>query len=104
MSRAEPLHLRARWIVPVGGPAIEDGWLRIEHGRIVAIGRRRLTGNPPSGRSIDLGDSIILPGLVNAHTHLEFSDLERPLDAEGGLPGWIARVVALRRARPSGLE
>ena len=104
MSRAEPLHLRARWIVPVGGPAIEDGWLRIEHGRIVAIGRRRLTGNPPSGRSIDLGDSIILPGLVNAHTHLEFSDLQQPLDAEGGLPGWIARVVALRRARPSGLE
>jgi cytosine/adenosine deaminase-related metal-dependent hydrolase len=90
--------------VPVGGPAIEDGWLRIEQGRIVAIGRRNLTGNPPSGRSIDLGDSIVLPGLVNAHTHLEFSDLERPLDAEGGLPGWIARVVALRRARPSGLE
>ena len=104
MSRAEPLHLRARWIVPVGRRPIEDGWLRIEHGRIVAIGRRRLTGNPPSGRSIDLGDSIILPGLVNAHTHLEFSDLERPLDAEGGRPGWIARVVALRRARPSGLE
>jgi cytosine/adenosine deaminase-related metal-dependent hydrolase len=94
--------LRARWIVPVGRPAIEDGWLRIEHDRIVAIGRRRLTGNPPFGRSIDLGDSIVLPGLVNAHTHLEFSDLERPLDAEGGLPGWIARVVALRRARPTG--
>lgn len=102
MSRAEPLHFRARWIVPVGRPAIEDGWLRIEHGRIVAIGRRKLTGNPPSRRSIDLGDAIILPGLVNAHTHLEFSDLERPLGAEGGLPGWIARVVALRRARPSG--
>ncbi|MEN9667533.1 MAG: hypothetical protein RLZZ326_3896 [Planctomycetota bacterium] len=104
MSRAEPLHLRARWIVPVGRRTIEDGWLRIERGRIAAIGRRRLTGNPPSGQSIDLDDAIILPGLVNAHTHLEFSDLERPLDAEGGLPGWIARVVALRRARPSGLE
>lgn len=104
MKQTGAFHLRARWIVPVGRPTIEDGWLRIEHGRIVAIGRRRLTGNPPSGQSIDLGDSIVLPGLVNAHTHLEFSDLERPLDAEGGLPGWIARVVALRRARPSGLE
>ena len=104
MSRAQPLHLRARWIVPVGRRTIEDGWLRIERGRIAAIGRRRLTGNPPSGQSIDLGDAIILPGLVNAHTHLEFSDLERPLEAEGGLPGWIARVVALRRARPSGPE
>ncbi|MEI8317731.1 MAG: amidohydrolase family protein, partial [Planctomycetia bacterium] len=102
MSRAQPLYLRARWIVPVGRRPIEDGWLRIERGRIAAIGRRRLTGNPPSGQSIDLGDAIILPGLVNAHTHLEFSDLERPLDAEGGLPGWIARVVVLRRARPTG--
>ena len=102
MNRAEPLHLLARWIVPVGGPTREDGWLRIEQGRIVAIGRRRLTGNPPSGQSIDLGDSIVLPGLVNAHTHLEFSDLQQPLDTEGGLPGWIARVVALRRARPTG--
>ena len=104
MSRAQPFYFRARWIVPVGRRTIEDGWLRIERGRIAAIGRRRLTGNPPSGQSIDLGDAIILPGLVNAHTHLEFSDLERPLEAEGGLPGWIARVVALRRARPSGLE
>lgn len=104
MKRTGAIHLRARWIVLVGRPAIEDGWLRIDQGRIVAMSRRRLTGNPPSGRSIDLGDSIILPGLVNAHTHLEFSDLERPLDSEGGLPGWIARVVALRRARPSGLE
>lgn len=104
MSRADSLHLRARWIVPVGRRTIEDGWLRIERGRIAAIGRRGLTGNPPSGQSIDLGDAIVLPGLVNAHTHLEFSDLERPLDAEGGLPGWIARVVALRRARLSGPE
>lgn len=104
MSRAEPLYLRARWIAPVGRRIIEDGWVRIERGRIAAIGRRGLTGNPPSGQSIDLGDAIILPGLVNAHTHLEFSDLERPLEADGGLPGWIARVVALRRARPSGPE
>ena len=102
MSRAEPLSLRARWIVPVGQRTIEDGWLRIERGRIAAIGRRGLSGGSPRDRTIDLGDAIILPGLVNAHTHLEFSDLERPLDAEGGLPGWIAKVVALRRARPTG--
>lgn len=104
MSRAQPLYLRARWIVPVGQRTIEDGWLRIERGRIAAIGRRKLSGGSPRDRTIDLGDAIILPGLVNAHTHLEFSDLEKPLDAEGGLPGWIARVVALRRARPSGPE
>ena len=104
MKQTGAFHLRARWIVPVGRPAIEDGWLRIEHGRIAAIGRRGLSGGAPRNQTLDLGDAIVFPGLVNAHTHLEFSDLERPLDAEGGLPGWIARVVALRRARPSGPE
>ena len=102
MNRPGSIVLRARWIVPVGRPAIEDGWLRIERGRIAAIGRHAPPGPAGATAITDLGDAIILPGLVNAHTHLEFSDLERPLEADGGLPGWIARVIALRRARPTG--
>jgi cytosine/adenosine deaminase-related metal-dependent hydrolase len=102
VNRPGSIALRARWIVPVGRRPIEDGWLRIERGRIAAIGRHAPPGPTEKTAITDLGDSIILPGLVNAHTHLEFSDLERPLDADGGLPGWIAKVVALRRARPTG--
>ena len=99
-SRLAPITLRARWIVPVGMPAIENGWVRIERGRFAAIGRWAGLSAPASAAILDLGDSILLPGLVNAHTHLEFSDLPRPLDARGGLPGWIRAVVALRRGRP----
>lgn len=76
------------------GPPLEGGWVRIERGRIVGIGRRR-----PAGPVLDLEDAILIPGLVNAHTHLEFSDTPAPLDAAGGLPSWIERVVALRRSR-----
>lgn len=68
--------------------------MQIARGRIVAIGRRE-----PPAPAIDCGDCIALPGFVNAHTHLEFSDLDRPLAADGGLPDWIERVVALRRGR-----
>jgi len=91
------LTLRCRWLVPMTRPAVEDGWLRVERGRIVALGRRA----PPGGRGqvVDLGDAIVLPGLVNAHTHLEFSDFAEPLDARGGLPAWIRQVVAARRDR-----
>jgi len=91
---ASLITLRARHVLPIATDAIENGWVRIERGRIAAIGRGQ-----PSGPVHDLGDAIILPGLVNAHTHLEFSDLDRPLPASGGLPAWIERVVAMRRSR-----
>ena len=93
---ASEMTLRARHLLPMGGGAIENGWLRIAGGRIVALGRRELPGPVH-----DLGDAIILPGLVNAHTHLEFSDVETPLPGDGGLPSWIGRVVQLRRDRPA---
>jgi cytosine/adenosine deaminase-related metal-dependent hydrolase len=76
------------------GPPVDGGWVRIERGRIVAVGRRS-----PPGPVEDLGDAVILPGLVNAHTHLEFSDRGIPLETTGGLPAWIERVVTLRRGR-----
>ena len=96
---AGPRTLRAHWLVPVASPACETAWLRIEHGLVTAWGR----GSPPAAAAevLDLGDAVVLPGLVNAHTHLEFSDHAAPLDPAGGLPGWIGRVVTARRARAS---
>lgn len=90
-----PLTLRAAAVLVPGEPARDGGWVRIERGRVAAIGVRK----PPGGRLVDLGDALILPGLVNAHTHLEFSGLPAPFPPSGGLPEWIARVVAWRRDR-----
>ncbi len=93
------LTLRCRHLLPMRGPASEGGWIRSRGSRIVALG----SGPPPgTGPIVDLGDAIVLPGLVNAHTHLEFSDVAEPLAAAGGLPGWIRRVVESRRARALG--
>ena len=89
--------ITCRSILPLQGPPLERGWLRIGRGRIEGIGHRR-----PSGPVIDLGDAIILPGLINAHTHLEFSDLTAPLPAGSNLTDWIEEVVRLRRARLPG--
>jgi cytosine/adenosine deaminase-related metal-dependent hydrolase len=89
--------IRARWVLPMAGPPLEGGWLRITHGRIMALGRRVAAGRGPECR--DLTDCLIVPGLVNSHTHLEFSDCLEPLSAAGGLPAWIGRVIAMRRRR-----
>jgi len=83
------------------GPPLAGGWVRIARGRIVALGRD-VAPHPVNAAVIDAADAIVIPGLVNAHTHLEFSDVQAPLEAAGGLPGWIGRVVAMRRGREGG--
>ncbi len=90
--------LRARYLFPVAGPPLRDAAITIVGERIVAVG-----GGAPVVGTRDLGNVAILPGLVNAHTHLEFSDLAEPLGTPGeSLPSWIRRVIAERRARPPG--
>ncbi len=96
MSPYKPLSgtFAARWIVPVSAPPIHGGWLRVADDRIVSV---EATASPPPD-CVDLGDVALLPGLVNAHTHLEFSDLLRPLGTPGNaLPEWIGSVVRHRR-------
>ncbi|HEX6960537.1 MAG TPA: amidohydrolase family protein, partial [Lacipirellula sp.] len=75
-------------------PPIEGGYVTVVDGRIAEVGPKP----PDAGRVEDLGDAILLPGLVNAHTHLEFSDLERPLGKPGmSLPEWIRLVIGDRK-------
>ena len=59
---------RARWVLPIDRAPVSEGWVEVAEGRIAAIGQ----GRPP-GDAQDLGDVALLPGLVNAHTHLELS-------------------------------
>lgn len=90
----EPSALRARYVFPAGGPPIAEGMVVIEGGQIAAVGSDR-----SADRAQDLGDVAILPGLVNAHTHLEFSDLPSPLGSPGmSLPDWLRSVMEHREA------
>ncbi len=79
---------RARILVLDADTFIPDGALRIRDGRVAAAGpwnpRRR-----PGGPVRDLGDVAILPGLVNAHTHLELSDLAGRLRSRRPFDVWI---------------
>jgi len=87
---------RAAWVLPISQPPIRDGWILTERGRIVAFGPSRPNDLPPADE-IDLGDVALLPGLVNAHTHLELSWMKGRLAATDDFPGWIREVIALQR-------
>ena len=89
--------LRARWLLPIIAPPIDGGWIEIADGRIAALGR----GSPPAPCR-DLGDVALLPGLVNAHTHLELSWLAGRIPPAEGLVDWIRALMAARRSGPQG--
>ncbi len=83
---------------PASRPPIADGCVVVEGGRIEWVGP---FGAAPSGRVQDLGDGVLLPGLVNAHTHLELSHLGHLRSVgEQGFVAWIEAVVAARGAPP----
>ena len=90
-------NLRARYVFPVLGPPIPDGLVSLAGDRIMAVGRR-----PISGPAEDLGSVALLPGLVNAHTHLEFSFLDRPIGQPGmAFSQWVRLVVEQFRSPAS---
>jgi len=86
---------RARWLVPVSSPPIENGVVEITNGKITQVESYRLHSH-----ALDLGDVALLPGLINCHTHLEFSDLKSPIGQPGNsLSRWVVEVVKQRRDR-----
>lgn len=95
--------LRAAWVAPVAGPLIRDGWIAIEQGRIRALGREgRDSPGQATGEDIDLGDAVLVPGLVNAHTHLELT-CYAGLIPPAPFWEWIRQLIPLRAA-PGQLE
>lgn len=85
--------LRARFVFPVDQPPVQDGLVTIDRkGWIVDVGT-----TTDASTVTDLGNVALLPAFVNAHTHLEFSYLKKPLGSLGiRLDQWIRLVIAER--------
>jgi cytosine/adenosine deaminase-related metal-dependent hydrolase len=93
---SQVMHLRARWVLPVEGPPLEHGVVTIAGERILQVGPDCAGG----GTVTDLGEVALVPGLVNAHTHLEFSDCKTPLGSSASsFAEWIGVVTRYRHER-----
>ena len=93
----------ATWILPISEPPIRDGWVAVEGGRVVAYGALGPAGRrglADGAREVDLGNVAVLPGLVNAHTHLELSYLRDEVPPASEFVTWIRGVINARRRRP----
>lgn len=88
----------ASWVLPVSAPAIGDGAVAVIGQQIVAVGRRSELTAQFSGATVrDLGQAAIIPGLVNAHSHLELTAMRGFLENEE--PDFFAWLKKLTRAR-----
>ncbi|MBV9123903.1 MAG: amidohydrolase family protein [Planctomycetes bacterium] len=87
-----PWTLTARWLFPVASPPVERGTITLHGSQIAAI-------TPHGARSadFDLGNVALLPGLVNAHTHLDLSGLRGRCPPSADFTAWLRAVIQHRR-------
>ncbi|MDW8103933.1 MAG: amidohydrolase family protein [Armatimonadota bacterium] len=85
--------LRAEWVLPIAREPIVQGEVVVQNGVIVDV--RRRSGTRGGVEVLDFGEAVLLPGLVNVHTHLELTALRGAIEE---LPffEWIRRLVELK--------
>ena len=89
--------LRARILLPISAPPIENGAVLLSENRVVAAGSWRDLAASARQPAVDLGPVILLPGLINAHCHLDYTEMTG-LPPQKQFPDWIKGLLALKAA------
>jgi cytosine/adenosine deaminase-related metal-dependent hydrolase len=84
----------ARWVLPISAAPIEHGTVVVSEGRIAYVGPR---DQAPPGADRHLGEALLMPGLVNVHTHLELTVMRGFLE-DLAFHEWIVRLNRVKRA------
>src|SRR5271157_3682956 len=95
MAARPVMLLRARILLPIASPPIDNGALLLSAGRIAALGPRASVPARRAAPAIDLGRVILLPGLVNAHCHLDYTGMAG-LPPPKTFPDWIKGLLSLK--------
>src|ERR1700751_5635762 len=93
-SASDELTLTARGAFPMSAVPMERGLVTVRDGIIVAVGECG-----PRKADIDLGNVALVPGFVNAHTHLDLSGARGLTPPSSDFVGWLRQVIAYRRSR-----
>ncbi|MFN2565869.1 MAG: amidohydrolase family protein, partial [Gemmatimonadaceae bacterium] len=94
------IRYRARWVLPISRPPIAAGVVAVEGERIAYVGTAE---GAPAGEDVDLGNVLLMPGLVNAHCHLELTGMRGFLE-ELDFGDWILRLATAKRAVLTSLD
>lgn len=87
------LILRARVVLPIGRPPIDDGAVVVAGNRIMAVGQWGFIRARHSGQIFDLGEMLVMPGLVNAHCHLDYTGMAGTFPPPRSFCDWIKTIT-----------
>src|SRR5438105_6700453 len=95
--------IRARVVVTMDGPPIDNGAVVVSGDRIVDVGRFPEISKRYSGEEVvDLGEQALLPGLINAHCHLDYTCLRGKIPRPKSFTDWIRAINAEKAKLSSG--
>jgi cytosine/adenosine deaminase-related metal-dependent hydrolase len=89
--------IRARYVLPMDQPPIEDGAVVVDGDKIVAVGKAAEIRAAHTGEVRDLGERVLAPGLINAHCHLDYTRLRGEVGWNGSFTAWILQLVAAKQ-------
>lgn len=91
----------ARYVLPIAAPLIDEGAIAVQRSRIVGVdSRTALVGKFPEADVQDFGEAAILPGFVNAHSHLELTAMRGFLEREeNDFAAWLKKLTVARLER-----
>lgn len=88
---------RAGWVLQDPRTLIPNGYVRVLAGQIREVGPWRQAASPAGREPVfDHGPGVLMPALVNAHTHLELSGFKDQLDCTRGFGPWVQALLQLR--------
>ena len=88
--------IRARVVVTMDGPPIENGAVAISENRIFDVGSFGKIKARNSGEIVDLGERALLPGLINTHCHLDYTCLRGKIAPQKSFTDWIRAINAAK--------
>ena len=90
--------VRSRVVVPMGGEPIENAAVAIAGNQIAGVGRFEDVKASHGGDVLDLGEQIVLPGLINAHCHLDYTLLRGQIPPQQSFTDWIRAINTSKAA------
>jgi len=85
-------------VLPIASPPIHRGAVRVEGSQIIAVGLASDLTPQPGEEVVNLGASTLLPGLINAHCHLDYTKFRGAIAPKHSFTEWIKQINGLRRS------